>query len=363
MDLAMLDTSGIDQSPNQPGGRQSTPDFLAGGGEVGARLRALDWQANPLGVPEAWPQSLKTIVRMMLDSRYAMWMLWGPELTFFCNDAYLPTVGIKRDWVLGARSDKVWEEIWSDIGPRIEQVLERAQATWDEGLLLFLERSGFAEETYHTFSYSPVYDDHNRVAGMLCVVTEVTERVIGERRLRVLADLASPQAGVEGVDAVCRHACDVLAKYPFDVPFAAVYRVNAASQLAHCVARTRALDDTVPAALSSAPSPTPTASGMAPRSAAIVVIMIGRKRSTAASWIASRGERPRPRSASSAKSIIRIAFFFTMPISRITPISAIIENSILKRSSASSAPTPAEGSVDRIVIGWIVLSYRIPSTM
>jgi len=122
-------------------------DFLSGGGEVGERLRALNWSATPLGPPEHWPQSLKTIVRVMLDSRYAMWMLWGPDLTFFCNDAYLPTVGIKREWVLGARADKVWEEIWPDIGPRISQVLEHGQATWDEALLLFLERSGFPEET------------------------------------------------------------------------------------------------------------------------------------------------------------------------------------------------------------------------
>ncbi len=101
-------------------------NFLAGGGEMGARMRSLDWAATPLGPAALWPQSLKTIVRVMLDSRYAMWMLWGPELTFFCNDAYLPTVGIKRDWVLGARSDKVWAEIWPDIGPRIEHVLAAA---------------------------------------------------------------------------------------------------------------------------------------------------------------------------------------------------------------------------------------------
>src|SRR5215469_16556125 len=185
-----------------------TLDFLAGGGEVGARLRALNWRETPLGPPEHWPQSLKTIVRVMLDSRYAMWMLWGPDLTFFCNDAYLPTVGIRRDWVLGARADKVWEEIWPDIGPRISKVLEHGQATWDEALLLFLERSGFAEETYHTFSYSPVYDDESRIAGMLCVVTEVTERVIGERHLRVLRDLAA----------------DLL-----DVPFACLYLIDKGS--------------------------------------------------------------------------------------------------------------------------------------
>jgi signal transduction histidine kinase len=200
--------------------------FLAGGGEMGRRMRAHDWRASPLGPPEGWPQSLKTIVRVILDSRYAMWMAWGPELTFFCNDAYLPTVGLKRDWVLGARSDEVWKEIWPDIGPRIEHVLASGQATWDEGLLLFLQRSGFSEETYHTFSYSPVYDDRIRVAGMLCVVTEVTERVIGERRLRVLRDLAAQAVGVESVDDSCQRAIQVLAQYPNDLPFAALYLIG-----------------------------------------------------------------------------------------------------------------------------------------
>jgi PAS domain S-box-containing protein len=200
-------------------------DFLAGGGEMGARMRALDWTKTPLGPVGEWPQSLKTIVRVMLDSRYAMWMLWGPELTFFCNDAYLPTVGMKRDWVLGARSDKVWEEIWPDIGPRIQRVLEEGRATWDEGLPLFLERYGFPEESYHTFSYSPIYDDGSRIAGMLCVVTEVTDRVIGERRLRVLRDLAaSPRA--ETTDEACARLINVLADNSLDVSFAALYLLD-----------------------------------------------------------------------------------------------------------------------------------------
>jgi len=197
-------------------------EFLAGGGETGARMRALDWSKTPLGPVTAWPQSLKTIVRVMLDSRYAMWMLWGPDLTFFCNDAYLPTVGMKRDWVLGARSDKVWEEIWPDIGPRIQRVLSEGRATWDEGLPLFLERYGYPEESYHTFSYSPIYDDASRIAGMLCVVTEVTERVIGERRLRVLRDLAaSPRA--ETTEDACKRLIGVLADNPLDVAFASLY--------------------------------------------------------------------------------------------------------------------------------------------
>ena len=203
----------------------SPVDLLKGGGEAGARIRAVPWTHTALGAPETWPQSLKTIVRVMLDSRYAMWMLWGSERTFFCNDAYLPTVGIKRDWVMGARADKVWEEIWPEIGPRIQQVLRHGEATWDEGLLLFLERSGFVEETYHTFSYSPVYDDHGAIAGMLCVVTEVTERVIGERQLRTLRDLAARSSGTT-VQQAAERLVSVLAATPQDVPFVNLYLLS-----------------------------------------------------------------------------------------------------------------------------------------
>jgi signal transduction histidine kinase len=208
---------------SEQGGRSSSLDFLHGGGEAGARMRGLDWGATPLGPAELWPQSLKTIVRVMLDSRYAMWMFWGADLTFFCNDAYLPTVGIKRDWVLGARSDKVWQEIWPDIAPRIEQAVSQGQATWDEALLLFLERSGFPEETYHTFSYSPLYDDDSHIAGMLCVVTEVTERVIGERRLRTLHDLAAHSGGVRSVQEACDALIGVIGGNSLDLPFSCVY--------------------------------------------------------------------------------------------------------------------------------------------
>ncbi|MGH8597878.1 MAG: ATP-binding protein [Gammaproteobacteria bacterium] len=232
-----------------PARSSSTLAFLAGGGEMGQRMRELNWFAHPLGSPEYWPQSLKTIVRVMLDSRYAMWMAWGPQLTFFCNDAYLPTVGIKRDWVLGARSDEVWKEIWPDVGPRIQHVLVSGQATWDEGLMLVLQRSGFPEETYHTFSYSPVYDDLSHIVGMLCVVTEITERVIGERRLCALRDLAAQGIGVEDVEDSCRRAIDVLAQYPFDLPFTALYLIDP-GQHAHRAALSGLLPDAwFPAAL------------------------------------------------------------------------------------------------------------------
>jgi len=203
-------------------------DFLNGGGEMGARMRAFDWASTPLGPPPEWPQSLKTVVRLMLDSRFAMWMAWGEQGSFFCNDAYLPTLGLKRDWALGARADRVWAEAWSEAGPRIAHVLSTGRATWDEGLRLFLERSGYVEETFHTFSYSPVHDDFNAVRGMLCVVVEDTERVIGERRLALLRELAALPALAGETLAEC--GARLLASIEMraaDLPFAALYLAEA----------------------------------------------------------------------------------------------------------------------------------------
>jgi signal transduction histidine kinase/DNA-binding response OmpR family regulator/serine phosphatase RsbU (regulator of sigma subunit) len=158
---------------------------------VGVDLLHVDWDDTPLGPPESWPRSLQSIVTAMISSRFSMWMAWGPELTFFCNDAYRrDTLGVKYPWALGQPASKVWEEIWPDIGPRIARVIGAGEATWDEALLLFLERSGYPEETYHTFSYSPLRDDAGSIAGMLCVVTEDTERVIAQRRIALLHRLA-----------------------------------------------------------------------------------------------------------------------------------------------------------------------------
>ena len=160
--------------------------------EIGRDFAAVDWAATPLGPAEGWPQSLRTAVDILLSSRFAMWMAWGPELTFFCNAAYRrDTLGLKYPWALGRPAREVWAEIWPDIGPRIEHVLSTGEATWDEALMLLLERSGYREETYHTFSYSPLRDDDSAVVGMLCVVSEDTERVIGERRMATLRDLGS----------------------------------------------------------------------------------------------------------------------------------------------------------------------------
>ncbi|MFN4089457.1 MAG: ATP-binding protein, partial [Alphaproteobacteria bacterium] len=203
------------------------PEFLAGGGPVGALIRAKDWSATPLGDPNDWPQSLKTVVRIMQTSRYAMWMGWGPDLLFFYNDAYRPTLGVKHPAALGRPAREVWAEIWDEIGPRIASVLRSGDATWDERLLLFLERSGFPEETYHTFSYSPLPAPAGGVDGMLCVVTEETERVIGERRLSTLGDLGRELTGRNSEADVLAAVDRALSANRHDLPFALVYLCEA----------------------------------------------------------------------------------------------------------------------------------------
>src|SRR5690349_5956175 len=203
--------------------RPSRADFFATESEMGRRMRDFDWSQTPIGSPATWPQSLRTTVQIMLRSRYAMWMGWGPELTFFYNDAYRPTLGTKHPWALGKPSREVWKEIWNDIGPRIEEVLTTGRATYDQDLPLILHRSGYPEETFHTFSYSPVPDDAGGIGGHLCVVTEDTERVTGERRLALLGEMASDLATTQTEEDVCTAVEARLSGRVFDLPFVLTY--------------------------------------------------------------------------------------------------------------------------------------------
>jgi hypothetical protein len=130
---------------------------------------------------------------------------------------------LQRPWALGRPASEVWEEIWGDIGPRIDTVLATAEATWDEALLLFLERSGYPEESYHTFSYSPLRDDASAVVGMLCVVSEETERVIGERRMATLRDLGSDPSVVRTEQETLDFAGRQLDRNRRDLPFTLTY--------------------------------------------------------------------------------------------------------------------------------------------
>jgi signal transduction histidine kinase/ActR/RegA family two-component response regulator len=186
-------------------------------------MRDHDWAATPLGDPRAWPEALLIPLRMMLTSRFEMWLGWGPDLAFFYNDAYRPTLGAKHPAALGRPVAEVWREIYAEIAERFRAVLQDGASTWDKALMLLLERRGYQEETYHTFSYSPLLGASGRPEGLMCVVTEETERVISERRLGTLRDLAGALIGALSEDDVLARLQAALDQNRKDFPFHLVY--------------------------------------------------------------------------------------------------------------------------------------------
>lgn len=198
--------------------------FLAGGGDMGALMRAHDWASTPLGRPDAWPQSLRTTVSTCLNCAFPILVWWGPDLVKIYNDAYTQILGSKHPHALGRPGRDVWPEIWDVIGPMLDTVLTRGEPTRAEDLLLPLERHGYAEECYFSFSYSPIHDESGAVGGVFCPVIETTDRVIGERRLRLLGDLAQSAAGPASPEDFARAAMTCMANGGLrDFVFAALY--------------------------------------------------------------------------------------------------------------------------------------------
>ncbi|WP_437677153.1 ATP-binding protein [Sorangium sp. So ce131] len=200
---------------------------LEGGGEMGARMRAINWSSTPLGPVASWPQSLKTCVRIILTSRQAMFVWWGDALINLYNDAYRSIVGGKHPEALGQPASVVWREIWGQVGPRAASAMRRNEGTYDEALLLIMERHGYKEETYYTFSYSPVPNDQGGTGGILCANTDDTQRIIGERQLVLLRDLAARTAEARSWEDVCARSALSLATSTKDLPFALLYVLDA----------------------------------------------------------------------------------------------------------------------------------------
>lgn len=218
----MLPEDGLD--PTAQTHAYAVSRVLEGGGELGALMRAFDWSSNPLGPPGQWPQSLKTAIRILLTSSQPMFVWWGPELINLYNDAYRSIVGGKHPQALGQPASTVWREIWDQAGPRAEAAMRNNEGTYDEALLLIMERHGYKEETYYTFSYSPIPDDQGKPGGIICANTDDTLRVIGERRLRVLQALGAKAAmGASSVDAAYRAIAETLTSAKLDIPFACLY--------------------------------------------------------------------------------------------------------------------------------------------
>ena len=150
---------------------------------MGAAMRTHDWSGSPLGPPEAWPACLRSTVSLLLGSRFPMFVAFGSELGFLYNDAYAEILGDKHPAALGGRFHDIWAEIWPDISPLIDRALA-GEPTWSDDLPLTMNRRGYDEQTWFTFSYSPVRDEQDRVAGMFCACTETTGRIQAETALR-----------------------------------------------------------------------------------------------------------------------------------------------------------------------------------
>ena len=202
-------------------------DVFIGDSDMARLMRAHDWAATPLGPVSGWARSLKVALGLLLTSRFEMWLGWGDDIQFFYNDAYRPTLGGKHPRSLGRPIRQIYPEIWDDIQGRLRAVYDKGASTWDRALMLLINRRGFLEETYHTFSYSPLRGDDGRVQGIFCAVSEDTERVISERRLASLGALAGELTQANGEADVLRAAARGLGGDGRDLPFTVTYLFDA----------------------------------------------------------------------------------------------------------------------------------------
>jgi len=228
-----------------------------GDGEMARRMRVFDWSTTPLGPAERWPQSLRSAVSFVLSSKAQIVLYWGPELTTLYNDAYAPVYGAKHPAALGRPVAETWSELWATVLRDLFQgVLDSGEAYWASNRPFYLARFGFTEETFFDVSYDPVRDEQGEATGVLCIVTETTRRVISERRMRTLCEVAAETAEPTSAKEACEIAARLLAKSALDVPFAAIYLVDGDATQARLTACAGVEPDwpAVPSVISLAPA-------------------------------------------------------------------------------------------------------------
>lgn len=201
---------------------------------MGGLIRSMKWSETPLGPIEAWPQSLRTMVTFLLANRFPLLLWWGPDYIQLYNDAYRPIPGAKHPRSMGQPARECWPEIWHIIGPLIDTPYHGGPATWDDDILLEINRHGFLEETHFTIAYSPVPDETapRGIGGVLATVHEITQQVIQERRVAALRDLGARSAEAKTAEEACVIAAEAFGRHSKDVPFALVYLVNADARTA-----------------------------------------------------------------------------------------------------------------------------------
>jgi hypothetical protein len=206
------------------------PDLLAQSGEMGALIRVFDWSRTPLGPVESWSTALVTMLRILLANRFPHILWWGPHYIQFYNDAYRPIPGTKHPVkALGRLASECWPEIWHVIGPLIDKPFNGGPATWNEDIFLEVNRHGFVEETHFTIAYSPVPDETapGGIGGVLGTVHEITDKVIGERRVVALRDLSARVSEAKTAEEACAIAAQTLAGHDKDIPFVLLYLLDA----------------------------------------------------------------------------------------------------------------------------------------
>jgi PAS domain S-box-containing protein len=218
---------------------QNCEAFLKGGGEMGERIRALDWSKTALGPVSGWSPALRSTVALLLQNRFPLILWWGSKFVQFYNDTYIPIPGGKHPKALGQAASECWSEIWHVIGPMIEAPFSGQPATVSDDLFLMINRKGFIEETHFKVAYSPVPDDTVQptgVGGVLATVAETTEQVYGERQLKTLRELGARAAEAKTAEQACQTAAETLTENEFDVPFALFYLVEMGGKQGRLVA-------------------------------------------------------------------------------------------------------------------------------
>jgi PAS domain S-box-containing protein len=213
--------------------KKETPDSAAmsflGGGEMGERIRAFDWSKTPLGSVEGWSPALRMMVRLLLANPHPMLLWWGPQYVSIYNDSYRPILGTKHPWALSQPVSECWKEIWHILQPLIDTPFNGGPATWNEDLSLELYRHGFLEEAHFIISYSPVPDETapSGIGGVLATVHEITDKVVGERRIVALRDLGACAGEAKTAEEACAVATKTLAAHDKDLPFVLLYLIDA----------------------------------------------------------------------------------------------------------------------------------------
>jgi PAS domain S-box-containing protein len=219
-------TAAPDLDIGQPQSLDTALAFLEGGGEIGARIRQKDWTQSSLGSAEGWPQCLRSAVSICLGSGFPIAIYWGPELTLLYNDAWSLMIGTKHPWALGQPAREVWPEIWDTIGPLFQHVLSTGEATRSKDQLLALRRRGYTEECYFDYTFTPVRSESGQVEGIFNAVLETTERVIGERRSRIVRELAECATESRTAQIACQFIALTLGRASADIPFALLYLLS-----------------------------------------------------------------------------------------------------------------------------------------